>query len=51
MGLIWTIKLDFHKNLTQFVDKLNAGGKPTEAIYESVADAKKKTNVDIPDIL
>lgn len=50
-GPIGTVKLDFQKALTRFVSKEQAGGAPIEVIFESVADAGKETNIDIPDIL
>jgi replicative DNA helicase len=50
-GPVGTIKLDFHKELTMFVDK-DAPNKnaPIITTYESVADAEIDTIVDIPDI-
>ncbi len=52
-GPIGTVKLDFHKNLTKFVDKDNdfSGSAPIEVVFETIADINKETNIDIPDIL
>ncbi|WP_323591489.1 replicative DNA helicase [Aliarcobacter butzleri] len=51
-GPIGTVKLDFHKNLTKFLDKENEhGATPIEVIFENVADIEKETNIDIPNIL
>jgi replicative DNA helicase len=52
-GPIGTVKLDFHKALTKFVDKPNEhhGAAPVEIVFETVADNEKETNIDIPDIL
>ncbi|MCT7592497.1 replicative DNA helicase [Aliarcobacter butzleri] len=51
-GPIGTVKLDFHKNLTKFLDKENEhGAAPIEVIFENVADVEKETNIDIPNIL
>ncbi|MFK2823452.1 replicative DNA helicase [Arcobacter sp. YIC-80] len=52
-GPIGTVKLDFHKALTKFVDKPddNYHGAPVEVVFENVADVEKETNVDVPDIL
>lgn len=51
-GPIGTVKLDFHKNLTKFLDKENEhGAAPIEVIFENVADIDKETNIDIPNIL
>ncbi len=52
-GPIGTVKLDFHKALTKFVDKDNdfGGSAPIEVVFESVADSHKETNIDIPNIL
>lgn len=49
-GPIGTVKLDFQKNMTRFVDKEHAGGAPLEIVYENVADAGKDTVVDMPNI-
>jgi replicative DNA helicase len=49
-GSTGTIKLDFHKELTKFVDKEEPfGAAPTITSYESVADSSVDTVVDIPD--
>mgnify|MGYP005984043511 CR=1 FL=1 len=52
-GPIGTVKLDFHKALTKFVDKPNdhQGAAPVEIVFETVADNEKETNIDMPDIL
>jgi replicative DNA helicase len=52
-GPIGTVKLDFEKALTRFIDKENdySGSAPIEVVFESVADAGKETNMDMPDIL
>ncbi|MGM0518357.1 MAG: replicative DNA helicase [Campylobacterota bacterium] len=52
-GPIGTVKLDFHKALTKFVDKPYDGGSnaPVEVVFENVADSEKETNIDVPDIL
>jgi replicative DNA helicase len=50
-GPIGTVKLDFHKALTKFVDKEHRGEAPIEVVFESVADNQKETNIDIPNIL
>lgn len=51
-GPIGTVKLDFQKALTRFVDKENENSAaPIEVIFENVADVEKETNIDIPDIL
>ena len=51
-GPIGTVKLDFHKNLTKFLDKENEhGAAPIEVIFENVADIEKETNIEIPNIL
>jgi replicative DNA helicase len=50
-GPVGTVKLDFHKELTRFVDKDNPhGAAPTITTFESVADVEVETVVDIPDI-
>jgi replicative DNA helicase len=49
-GPVGTVKLDFHKELTRFVDKDNPhGAAPTITTFESVADAEKETQIDIPE--
>jgi len=51
-GPIDTVKLDFHKNLTKFLDKeTEHSSAPIEVIFENVADIEKETNIDIPNIL
>lgn len=52
-GPIGTVKLDFHKALTKFVDKPddNHHSAPVEVVFENVADIEKETNIDVPDIL
>ena len=50
-GSTGTIKLDFHKELTKFVDKEEPfGAAPTITTFESVADAQIPTHIDMPDI-
>jgi len=49
-GSTGTVKLDFHKELTKFVDKEAPFGQPpVVTTFESVADSSKPTNIDIPD--
>ena len=49
-GSTGTVKLDFHKELTKFVDKeMPFNQPPTITTYESVADANVETHIDIPD--
>ncbi len=50
-GPIGTIKLDFQKGFTRFVDKEQSGAAPIEVVFEQVADVQKETIVEIPDIL
>ncbi|KAB7889871.1 replicative DNA helicase [Poseidonibacter ostreae] len=52
-GPIGTVKLDFQKALTRFVDKENDmnSSTPVEIIFENVADVERETNMDMPDIL
>ena len=51
-GPIGTVKLNFQKALTRFVDKENdTSSSPIEVIFENVADSERETNIDIPDIL
>ena len=53
-GPIGTVKLDFQKALTRFVDKEDAmggGSAPVEIVFENVADAERETSIDVPDIL
>ncbi len=51
-GPIATVKLDFHKSLTKFMDKENEnfGAAPVEVVFESIVDTSKETKVDFPDI-
>jgi replicative DNA helicase len=49
-GPIGTVKLDFHKNLTKFVDKEHSGEAPIEITFESIADTQKETNIEVPNI-
>ncbi len=50
-GPVGTVKLDFHKELTMFVDKDNPNkSAPIVTTYDSVADAEIDTIVEIPDI-
>lgn len=50
-GPIGTVKLDFHKALTKFIDKDNEhhGQAPIEVVFESVIDTQKETKIDFPD--
>ena len=50
-GPIGTVKLDFHKALTKFIDKDNEhyGNAPIEVVFQSVADTQKETKIDFPD--
>ena len=49
-GPVGTVKLDFHKELTKFIDKENPFNKPpVTTTFESVADAQVDTQIDIPD--
>lgn len=50
-GPIGTVKLDFQKEMTRFVDKENSHEAPIEVVFESVADVNKETNMDMPNIL
>ena len=50
-GPIGTVKLDFQKALTRFVDKESDNfNTPIEVVFETVADIQKETSIDIPDI-
>lgn len=50
-GPIGTVKLDFEKEYTRFVDKENHNVTPSiEVTYETVADTEKETNIDMPNI-
>ena len=50
-GPIGTVKLDFHKALTKFINKANEhyGNAPIEVVFQSVADTQKETKIDFPD--
>jgi len=50
-GPIGTVKLDFQKQFTRFIDKENANDAPIEVVFESVSDANKETNIEVPQIL
>jgi replicative DNA helicase len=51
-GPIGTVKLNFQKALTRFVDKENDhSSAPIEMVFENIADTERETNIDIPDIL
>ncbi|MFV7790024.1 replicative DNA helicase [Aliarcobacter lanthieri] len=48
-GPIGTVKLDFHKSLTKFIDKDSFGGEaPIEIVFQNVADSQKETNIEMP---
>lgn len=50
-GPIGTVKLNFQKALTRFVDKENDHNHaPIEMVFETIADTERETNIDIPDI-
>ena len=50
-GPIGTVKLDFQKALTRFIDKEDDhNSAPIEMVFEHVADSEKETSIDIPDI-
>jgi replicative DNA helicase len=50
-GPIGTVKLNFQKALTRFVDKENDHNHaPIEMIFETIADPQKETSIDMPDI-
>ena len=50
-GPIGTVKLNFQKALTRFVDKENEhSSAPIQVVFENIADIEKETNIDIPDI-
>lgn len=51
-GPIGTVKLDFHKNLTKFIDRDEefGGSKPIEVVFETVADVERNVNIDMPNI-
>ena len=50
-GPIGTVKLDFQKQYTRFIDKENQHDAPIEVVFESVADTQKETNIEVPNIL
>jgi len=50
-GPIGTVKLDFQKQYTRFVNKDNINEAPIEVVFESISDANKETQIDVPDIL
>ncbi|HIP13227.1 MAG TPA: replicative DNA helicase [Arcobacter sp.] len=48
-GPTGTVKLDFHKELTKFVDKdAPHGAAPVVTTYDSVSDVEVATHIDIP---
>jgi len=50
-GPVGTVKLDFHKELTKFMDKdIPTKTAPTVTTFETVADTSKETHIDLPDI-
>jgi len=48
-GPIGTVKLDFQKGFTRFVDKEQTGGAPIEVVFEQVADVQKETSFEMPE--
>ncbi len=49
-GSTGTVKLDFHKELTKFIDKEEPfGAAPVITSFESVVDSNVDTNIDIPE--
>lgn len=50
-GPIGTVKLEFQKQYTRFVNKQSNSEAPIEVVFESVADTNKETNIDVPQIL
>jgi replicative DNA helicase len=50
-GPIGTVKLDFQKQLTKFVDKENGNDAPIEVVFETIVDTNRETNIEVPDIL
>ncbi len=50
-GPIGTVKLDFQKQYTRFVNKDNINEAPIEVVFESISDTNKETKIDVPDIL
>jgi len=50
-GPTGTVKLDFHKELTKFVDKdAPHGAAPIITTFESVSDSDMPTNIDFPEM-
>ena len=49
-GPIGTVKLDFQKQYTRFVNKDNMNEAPLEVVFEAT-DSGKETQIDVPDIL
>jgi len=50
-GPVGTVKLEFHKEYTKFVDKENTYKEPpTITTAQTVVDIEKPTNIDIPQI-
>ena len=50
-GPIGTVKLDFQKGFTRFIDKEQGGEAPIEVVFEQVADVQRDTIVEMPDII
>ncbi|MGB0989564.1 MAG: replicative DNA helicase [Halarcobacter sp.] len=50
-GPIGTVKLDFQKQFTRFVDKENSNDAPIEVVFESISDTEKEANIEVPNIL
>ncbi|RXJ88825.1 replicative DNA helicase [Arcobacter sp. CECT 8983] len=50
-GPIGTVKLDFQKQLTRFIDKENSNDAPIEVVFESISDSEKESNIDVPQVL
>ena len=50
-GPIGTVKLDFHKQYTRFIDKEQMGESPVEIVYEGVADSDRETAIEVPNVL
>jgi len=49
-GPTGTVKLDFHKELTKFVDKdMPNGSAPVITTFDAVSDSEIPTNIDIPE--
>lgn len=50
-GPIGTVKLNFQKALTRFVDKENDHNHaPIEMVFETIADTERETSIDVPNI-